>query len=227
MMLKQDFFQRDVLTVARDLIGVELVWHGCSGVIVETEAYAEAGDAASHTATRPSAREFIRLMSPGTAYVYFNYGMYWLFNLLVKGGPQNGMILIRALEPRTGIPLMQQRRGRENLRDLCSGPGKLAMAMGITGEAHGTPLVGPHQPAGVGLRRPAVPLAPGQVVAEDIRVGISQAVDFQWRFVAAGHAHLSVPHGRVKVPDMRQPHGKTSPGRKKKPPSRKRTRNGG
>ncbi|WP_172682920.1 DNA-3-methyladenine glycosylase [Verrucomicrobium spinosum] len=66
-MLKQDFFQRDVLTVARELVGMELVWHGCSGIIVETEAYAEVGDAASHTASRPSAREFMRVMEPGTA----------------------------------------------------------------------------------------------------------------------------------------------------------------
>lgn len=229
MMLKQDFFQRDVLTVARELVGMELVWHGCSGIIVETEAYAEAGDAASHTATRPSAREFLRVMPPGAAYVYFNYGMYWLFNLLVKGGPQNGLILIRAREPRTGIPLMQQRRGKENLRDLCSGPGKLATAMGITGEAHGTPMAGPHRPEAVGLRRPAVPLAVGQVVAEDIRVGISKAVDFQWRFVAAGHAHVSVPHGKVKVPGGAATASKTKKkgSRKKKPPVRKQVRNGG
>ena len=84
--LDTDFFERDVLLVARDLVGVELVWHGCSGIIVETEAYAVEGDPACHTASRPSAREFVKSKPPGAAYVYFNYGMYWLFNLLVKCG---------------------------------------------------------------------------------------------------------------------------------------------
>lgn len=228
-MLKQDFFQRDVLTVARELVGMELVWHGCSGIIVETEAYAEEGDAASHTATRPSARQFMRVMEPGTAYVYFNYGMYWLFNLLVKGGPQNGLILIRALEPREGLVAMQQRRGREAPGELCSGPGKLTLALGITGSDHGTPMAGAGRPEGVGLRVPAVPLTAGQVVAEDIRVGISKAVDFRWRFVAAGHAHVSVPHGKVKVPGGSATASKTRKkgSRKKKPPVRKQARNGG
>lgn len=223
-MLNQDFFERDVLTVARELVGMELVWHGCSGVIVETEAYAVEGDAACHTATRPSAREFVRVMPAGTAYVYFNYGMYWLFNLLVKGGRQDGLILIRALEPRKGLEAMQQRRGREKARELCSGPGKLAMALGITGEAHGTFMAGPHRPDAVGLRQPAMPLAPGHVVAEDIRVGISQAVDFKWRFLAAGHDHVSVPHGRVKAP---APASMALRGRKKKPPARKKSQSGG
>lgn len=199
-MLNQAFFKRDVTVVARELIGMELVWHGTSGIIVETEAYAAEGDAACHTATRPSARAFMQEHPPGAAYVYFNYGMYWLFNLLVKGGPRDGLVLVRALEPRQGLAAMQQRRGRERAHELCSGPGKLAVALGITGEAHGTPMAGAGRPSGVGLRAPRVPLSPGVVVAQDIRVGISCAVDYQWRYLAAGHAHVSVPHGRVRVP---------------------------
>ncbi|MDZ4290049.1 MAG: DNA-3-methyladenine glycosylase [Prosthecobacter sp.] len=194
--LPPDFFTRDFLTVARDLIGVELVWKGCSGVIVETEAYAVEGDPACHTTTRPSARDFVQKMPPGAAYVYFNYGMYWLFNLLVKGGDRDGLILIRALEPRTGIATMRERRGREKLRDLCSGPGKLALALGIGGGHHGLPMVGSKRPAGCGLRPPPAPLE----VISDIRVGISQAVDFPWRFVARDSPYLSVRHGRVKAP---------------------------
>jgi len=97
--LTRDFFQRDVLSVAHDLVGVELVWNGCSGIIIETEAYSVENDPPRHTATRASAREFVRVMPPGAAYVYFNYGMYWLFNLLLKGGPRDGLNLIRALEP--------------------------------------------------------------------------------------------------------------------------------
>lgn len=129
--LSADFFERDVLDVAHDLIGVELIWRGCSGIIVETEAYAVEGDPACHTASRPSAREFVKSKPPGAAYVYFNYGMYWLFNLLVKGGERDGLILIRALEPTKGIESMQSRRSREKAQELCSGPGKLAQALAI------------------------------------------------------------------------------------------------
>lgn len=172
--LTRNFFQRDVLTVARELVGVELVWHGCSGIIVETEAYAVEGDAACHTASRPSAREFVRSKPPGAAYVYFNYGMYWLFNLLVKGGEHDGLILVRALDPQSGLEDMQSRRKREKARDLCSGPGKLAQALGINGTHHGLPMVGQGREAECGLRK----VKKDYEVVSDIRVGISQAVDF-------------------------------------------------
>ncbi len=200
--LKRDFFERDVLDVARDLVGVELVWNGCSGIIIETEAYAIENDPACHTASRPSAREFVKSKPPGTAYVYFNYGMYWLFNLLVKGGTHDGLILIRALEPKRGIEAMQQRRNREKLHELCSGPGKLAVALGITGSDHGTLMVGRGKPAGCGLR---MPQDSTHEVATDIRVGISQAVDFPWRFLSRHSPHLSVKHGKVKVPEVKAP----------------------
>ena len=194
--LKPDFFERDVLTVAHDLIGVELEWQGCSGIIVETEAYAVEGDAACHTASRPSAREFVQKQPPGTAYVYLNYGMYWLFNLLVKGGDRDGLILIRALEPLRGIEAMQQRRNKQKPRELCSGPGKLGRALGITGEHHGTIMAGRGKPVACGL----IAASETPRVVTDIRVGISQAVDFPWRFLAADHPHVSVPHGKVKLP---------------------------
>lgn len=195
-MLPTAFFQRDVLTVARDLIGVELVWHGCSGIIVETEAYAVEGDAAAHTASRPSTREFVKTKPPGAAYVYFNYGMYWLFNLLVKGGSKDGLILVRALEPVSGIKQMMQRRKRERLSDLCNGPGKLALALGITGKDHGIPMCGRGRPAGIGLRLPKSGLA--HEVSVDVRVGISKAEEYPWRFLAHDNPHVSVAHGKVK-----------------------------
>ena len=194
-MLGTDFFQRDVLTVARELIGVELVWHGCSGVIVETEAYAVEGDAACHTAQRPSAREFVRTMPAGTAYVYLNYGMYWLFNLLVKDGTRDGLILIRALEPRLGIAEMMVRRRTEKLKALCSGPGKLALALGINGTHHGTINAGRGRPREVGLRMGSH----AHNAIADVRVGISKAADHPWRFLAEGNANVSVPHGCVKL----------------------------
>lgn len=195
--LKRDFFERDVLTVAHDLIGVELTWHGCSGIILETEAYAVEGDPACHTASRPSAREFVKSNPPGTAYVYLNYGMYWLFNLLVKGGERDGLILIRALEPCRGLKQMQHRRNRTKSEDLCSGPGKLATALGIVGTHHGTVMCGRSKPAGVGLKLTA---SPAHEVVSDMRVGISQAVDFPWRFLSRHSTHVSVKHGKVKVP---------------------------
>lgn len=197
--LKRDFFERDVLDVARDLVGVELVWNDCSGVIIETEAYAVEDDPACHTASRPSAREFVGSKPPGTAYVYFNYGMYWLFNLLVKGGPRDGLILIRALEPKRGVEIMQQRRQREKMHELCSGPGKLAVALGIAGADHGTIMAGRGKPAGCGLR--VSPDSTHEVVT-DIRVGISQAVDYPWRFLSRHSPHLSVKHGKVKPPPV-------------------------
>ncbi len=196
--LETEFFSRDVLDVARDLIGVELVWNGCSGIIVETEAYAVENDPACHTAHRPSAREFVRTKPPGTAYVYFNYGMYWLFNLHVKGGGHDGLILIRALEPVTGIDLMKARRHRENVSDLCSGPGKLTLALDIRGEHHGTPMAGRGRPAGCGLRLTDAVSKSG--VVSDVRVGISKAADFRWRFLAKDSPHVSVKHGKVKIP---------------------------
>ncbi|MCE9520493.1 MAG: DNA-3-methyladenine glycosylase [Verrucomicrobia bacterium] len=197
-MLTAKFFQRDVLIVARDLIGVELHWRGCSGIIVETEAYAVEGDEACHTASRPSAREFVRTQPPGAAYVYLNYGMYWLFNLLVKDGPRDGLILIRALEPVGGIAKMKRRRGKERVKDLCSGPGKLAMALGITGADHGTPMCGRSVPVGTGLRLPRA--GSSHNVSADVRVGISKAAKHPWRFLAHGNPHVSVPHGKVKSP---------------------------
>ena len=195
--LSTDFFERDVLDVAHDLIGVELVWNGCSGIIVETEAYAVEGDPACHTASRPSAREFVKSKPPGAAYVYFNYGMYWLFNLLVKGGERDGLILIRALEPTKGLEHMQSRRHREKARELCSGPGKLAQALAIGGSHHGLPMVGRGKPAGCGLKMTD---SSAHEVASDIRVGISQAVDFPWRFLSRHSPHVSVGHGKVKLP---------------------------
>jgi DNA-3-methyladenine glycosylase len=109
-MLDRIFFQRDPLTCARELIGCELIWGRCSGIVVETEAYSSVGDEASHTFSRPSAREFIARHRPGAAYVYFNYGMYWMLNVLVKDGTEDGFVLFRALQPTRGIELMTRRR---------------------------------------------------------------------------------------------------------------------
>lgn len=183
----REFFQRDPLTCSRELIGCELVAGECVGVIVETEAYCAEGDEACHTFFRPSTRQFMATHEPGAAYVYLNYGMYWLLNVLVKGGggAHDGFVLIRALEPVQGIEQMRQRRGRNALGDLCSGPGKLSQAFGITGNEHGSDLcAGP----ALGFRRrrgqPEVEICP--------RIGITKAAHLPWRFLLKGSPFVSV-----------------------------------
>lgn len=191
-MIGREFFQRDPVTCARELIGCELVWQGCTGVLVETEAYSVRDDEACHTFMRPSSRKFVEDHPPGTAYVYLNYGMYWLLNVLVKGGREDGFVLIRAVEPREGVELMKARRKMTDARKLCSGPGKLAQAFAITGADHGRDLCAGEE---IGFRaRPR----PRVKVLEDVRVGISRAAHLPWRFLLEGSEGVSVRHGRVK-----------------------------
>ncbi len=180
-LLPRSFYERDVLTCARELIGCVLHWNGCSGVVVETEAYSAVGDEASHAFTRPSTRAYMASHLPGSAYVYFNYGVHWMLNVLVKGNlqceavPENGIILIRAVEPLEGVEILQERRGKRHLHELCSGPGKLAQAFGITGADHGRDLtVGP---CGFG------PRVREAEVECDVRIGISRSKELPWRFL--------------------------------------------
>lgn len=172
------FFERPFLTVARELIGSTLLWNGCGGRIVEVEGYAMEGDAACHTATRPSIRLFCQKSPPGTAYVYLNYGIHWMLNVLA----QDGVLLIRAVQPEHGIPLMRERRGQQELKALCSGPGKLGKALGISGGDHGTDL----------RKGFFLPGKPAEVLT-DRRIGITKAVDLPWRFLEAGSPWISVP----------------------------------
>jgi DNA-3-methyladenine glycosylase len=189
--LVRSFFERPFLEVARDLVGCTLVWDGCAGVIVELEAYAVEGDAACHTMSRPSAREFVARHPAGSAYVYLNYGMYWLLNVLVKGGGEDGIILLRALEPRAGLELMCARRGRERSEDLCSGPGKLGRAVNLGRHDHGRELAGRSQRARLHGFQPRDPGFEPDIVA-DSRIGISRAIELPWRFSLRGNLHVSV-----------------------------------
>jgi hypothetical protein len=122
-MLDRCFFQRDAVTCARELVGCKLTCGTLSGIVVETEAYDAEGDDACHTAFRPSARAFVSGHKAGAAYVYFSYGVHWMLNVLVKA-ERAGFVLIRALEPLEGIQEMKKARGVQDLRQLCSGPGK-------------------------------------------------------------------------------------------------------
>lgn len=179
------FFQREPLVCARELIGAVFEWDGCAGRIVETEAYAAEGDPAAHTFFRPGARDFVARHPAGTAYVYLNYGVHWLFNVLVKGPAEAGFVLFRALEPVAGLELMRTRRSGRADRDLCSGPGKLTVALGIGVATHGEGFLG--EP-GRGIFRGFA----GEVVA-DGRIGISRAAERPWRFSERGNPHVSRP----------------------------------
>lgn len=184
-MIARSFFQRDPISCSRELIGCELVWNGCSGIVVETEAYSAVDDEASHVFFRPSARRFVAEHPPGTAYVYLNYGVHWLFNVLVKGGAEDGFVLFRALEPKEGIAEMQARRPLSPPAKLCAGPGRLTLALGITGADHGCDLCrGPN-----GFR--ATRLRPE--IVTDLRVGITRSAHLPWRFLLAGSRAVSVP----------------------------------
>src|SRR5205814_1939734 len=184
--VRASFFKRDPLTCARELIGTELLWGECSGIIVEVEAYAAIDDEAAHTFTRPSARAFIERNKAGAAYVYFNYGVHWMLNVLVKGGALDGFVLIRALEPRRGISLMKKRRGVENEKRLCSGPGKLTQALDITGRHHEMDLF--RDPRHCFMRRA------NEIVdlVASRRVGITRSADFPWRFTLRDSPFISV-----------------------------------
>ena len=178
-----EFFERDPVVCARELIGATMVWDSCEGRIVETEAYAAAGDPACHTFNRPSAREFVAQRPAGTAYIYLNYGVHWLFNLLVKGPKGAGFVLFRALEPTKGLDLMRARRPDRPDSRLCAGPGCLTRALGISGQDHGKPLL---TEAGRGLLHGPCP----EIIA-DGRIGISRAKEFPWRFTAKGSRAVS------------------------------------
>lgn len=177
------FFTKNPVICARELVGALFHWRGCCARIVETEAYAAVGDAACHTWSRPSARAFVAGHAPGTAYVYLNYGVHWMFNFLVKGPDGEGFVLLRALEPVIGLKEMQDRRPKVSDHLLCAGPGRLTRALGLDGTAHGVDF----------LNDPDGGVTPGgtvEIVAGG-RIGISQATELPWRFGEAGSASLS------------------------------------
>ncbi|MFC7337342.1 DNA-3-methyladenine glycosylase [Haloferula chungangensis] len=176
------FFHRSPVEVARELLGARLEHAGCSGMIVETEAYSAVDDEACHTFFRAKARRFVDEHPPGAAYIYLNYGMYWLANVLVRSpAGESGFVLIRALEPELGVSEMMIRRKKE--KDLCAGPGKLTIAMNIDGSHHGGNFLG--DPFSLYPRATIPPIITGP------RIGISKAADKPWRFGIKGSRYLS------------------------------------
>jgi DNA-3-methyladenine glycosylase len=181
-MLRRDFFARSVHEVAPDLIGVTLLVDGVGGRIVEVEAY-DQEDPASHAYRGRTARNGAMFGPPGHAYVYRSYGIHWCLNLVCgpEGVPEAA--LIRALEPTAGLEEQRRRRGVQDERALCSGPGKLCQALGITGEHDGLPLDAP--PFRLEERREVPEIATGP------RVGITRATELSWRYVEANSRFLS------------------------------------
>jgi len=184
--LQQSFFDRSVHEVARELIGCRLYYGGCGGVVVETESY-ERDDPACHAYVGLTARNEVLFGAPGRAYVYLSYGIHSLLNAVAEPEGEPAAVLIRALEPTTGLAEMRARRGVKSEAELCSGPGKLTEAMGIGLAVNGADLA----------RDPFLLLAredgwSGEVVTGP-RVGITKAVDRPWRFALAGNPHVSRP----------------------------------
>jgi DNA-3-methyladenine glycosylase len=185
--LSVDFYARPVLEVAPDLIGCVVSHAGCSGVIVETEAYHDS-EPACHAFVGLTARTRTLFGRPGIAYVYRSYGIHALLNAVSEPSGVGAAVLIRALEPLSGIHAMRMRRGLERIESLCSGPGKLTQALGIGLEHNGADLAaGPIVFSGRSASWLDVE------VTVDRRIGITKAPELPWRFCAKGSRFLSRP----------------------------------
>lgn len=177
-------FTADPVTFAQELIGATLLVGGVGGLIVETEAYDGEDDPAAHSFRGQTARNAVMFGPPGRAYVYRSYGLHWCLNFVCGSRPGRA-VLIRALEPTSGLDVMRGRRGVEAPRSLCSGPGKLCQALAIDLGHNGLPLDAPP----FQLAPPAAPVP----VAIGPRIGITRAADLPWRFGLAGSPFLSKP----------------------------------
>ncbi|MEP6991131.1 MAG: DNA-3-methyladenine glycosylase [bacterium] len=184
------FYDRATELVARDLLGAVIQSTTAEGVtrarIVETEAYTGPEDPACHAVAGLTARTAHLFGPPGRAYVYFIYGMYWCFNAVTRERGHGAAVLVRAVHPLDGIDLMQRRRPRVRRPfDLTNGPGKLCLAMGITGAMTGTSLRD-----GPVVLRAGTPVADGDVVATP-RIGITRAVDWPLRYFVRDDPYVS------------------------------------
>ncbi len=182
--MTHDLFDEPAETMARALIGAELEVDGVGGVIVETEAY-DVFDPASHSFVGPTGRNAPMFGPTGRAYVYRIYGLHWCFNVVCDAGQPGSAVLVRALEPRTGLDLMRERRGVAAIEGLCSGPAKLCEALGIDGSLNGRPLGEPPFALRLHVQRPEL--------EQGARIGVSKGAETPWRFGLKGSRFLSRP----------------------------------
>ena len=182
--LTRAFFDRSVHKVAREMIGATFLVNGVGGVIVEVEAYHHT-EPAAHSFNGPTPRNRVMFGPAGFSYVYRSYGIHWCVNFVCEGEGSASAVLIRALAPTQGLAAMRRRRGLQDERALCSGPGKLCEALGITIKHSALPLDQP--PIALYARPKKVEIATG------IRIGITKAVDLPWRYGLKGSKFLSKP----------------------------------
>ena len=182
--LKRAFFSRSVHEVAPDLIGTTFLVDGVGGVIVEVEAYHHT-DPAAHSFRGPTPRNLVMFGPPGFVYVYRSYGIHWCVNFVCEKQGSAAAVLIRALEPTHGLAAMRRRRGVQDDRALCSGPGKLTEALAITHRHNGLALDVP--PIALHARTGTVEIVTG------LRIGLTKGVDLPWRYGLKGSKFLSKP----------------------------------
>jgi DNA-3-methyladenine glycosylase len=182
--LSRAFFSRSVHEVAPDLIGAVLLVDGVGGRLVEVEAYHQT-DPAAHSFRGPTPRNAVMFGPPGYVYVYRSYGIHWCLNFVCEPKGTASAVLVRAIEPTTGLAAMQRRRGTSDLRLLCSGPGRVCEALGVTHAHNGLALDAP--PFKLFARSEPVDIVIGP------RIGITKAADKPWRYGLKGSRFLSKP----------------------------------
>jgi DNA-3-methyladenine glycosylase len=183
-LLGRRFFARSVHKVAPELIGATLLYRGVGGIIVEVEAYHHT-DPAAHSFRGRTPRNAIMFGPPGYAYVYRSYGIHWCVNFVCEPAGSAAAVLIRALQPTHGLAAMRRRRGVADERLLCSGPGRLCQALGITGDDNGLALEPPVFELRAAMSAPEIVVGP--------RIGISVAVELPWRYGLKASRFLSKP----------------------------------
>lgn len=186
--LRRSFFDRPVLEVAPELIGATLKFRGVGGLIVEVEAYHHT-DPAAHSFNGQTPRNAVMFGPAGYAYVYRSYGIHWCLNFVCEGAGSASAVLIRAIQPTEGLASMRRRRGLKDDRLLCSGPGKLCEALGISRAQDSLPLDKPPFELRARSEKPEI--------TAGVRIGITKAAELPWRFGLKGSRYLSKPFAAI------------------------------
>ncbi len=184
--LSKKFFARSVHEVAPDLIGATLLVDGVGGIITEVEAYHHT-EPAAHSFNGPTPRNMVMFGPAGFLYVYRSYGIHWCMNFVCEKEGSASAVLVRAIEPTHGIASMRRRRGLHDERNLCSGPGKVCEALGVSDRLNGHPL--DESPIAI------FPRASKPEIVSGVRIGITKAVELPWRYGLKDSRFLSKPFG--------------------------------